>query len=556
MQKIRKRKPINWFLVGLLTLPVIVIGAYFWATNTISSLENYRSPLYDSAPEPGDTIGIPITRRVVVVLFDALRYDTSMDKAVMPFLNNLRAQGASAIMTSRPPSFSAPAWTTILTGAWPDINDGQPMNPPDIDSTRTFTQDNIFAAVDRINLRSAVSGYIWFENMLADSGLDAGFFTSGEDKNADQDVVMNALPWLVEDYQLVLIHIDQIDYAGHHEGGPIDPAWNAAASRADLLLTDITSQLDLELDTLILLSDHGQISRGGHGGNDEVTMIEPFIAIGKSIIPGTYNDIDMVDVASTIAVLLGTNIPASNQGEPLLEMLDIPTSTQSVVKEVLSKQQLNLFSAYTQAIGQEVKFVEGEDVVLLTQQAMENARLGRLARERIWRNLIAVFLCFMPGYILYLRKEKKVLWWMIGTLVYLLIFNLRYLVLDKNPFSLSWIPGISDFIIYVAITTGISLVPAWLVTVIGLKTFKKSPREASGDALGFIWFTIYILSIPFLINLAINGIQTTWTLPVFSPQYIGFFAAVQSLFVSGLGLVLIGFSALVVKFYKKLVPNQ
>ena len=47
----------------------------------------------------------------------------------MPFLNELRQQGASATMHSQPPSFSAPGYSVLLIGAWPDLSDGPAINP-------------------------------------------------------------------------------------------------------------------------------------------------------------------------------------------------------------------------------------------------------------------------------------------------------------------------------------------------------------------------------------------------------------------------------------------
>ena len=123
-----------------------------------------------------------------------------------------------------------------------------------------------------------------------------------EDQVAYRNVVDAALPWLKEGkYNLVLIHIDQVDYAGHHEGGPIDPRWDAAATRADGLLNEIASAMDLSQDTLIIFSDHGQIDRGGHGGQDPIVLLEPFVMVGKGVVGGKFPDVKMVDIAPTVA---------------------------------------------------------------------------------------------------------------------------------------------------------------------------------------------------------------------------------------------------------------
>jgi hypothetical protein len=547
----RNRKPINWFLIGIIVLPLIAVGAYFWATNMIGSLMAYRSPLAQNPPAAGEAVGQPMTRKVVIVLIDALRYDTSENTAVMPYLNELRAQSASTVMTSRPPSFSAPGWATILTGAWPDLNDADIFNPADRYSARAFTQDNIFAAAHRSGLKTAVSGYSWFGQMLVNSNVDQVFTTVGEDEAADRAVVDYALPWVSGDYQLVLIHLDQVDYAGHHQGGPRGPNWNAAATRADNLLREIVSKMDLSQDTLIVLSDHGQIAIGGHGGTEPVTTTEPFVIVGKGVIAGAASNIQMVDVAPTVATLLGTNIPASNQGYPRYELLDISTERTTAIEPILKAQQKTLFDAYTKAIGQTATISDTGSVVGTTQIAMEQARMIRLSSERIWRNVLAVFLAILPGYILVIRRQKKMLWVLGSALIYFLLFNLRYAVLDSKTYSVSSVPGQMEFIIYVAITAAISVVVGWLVAMFGLRAWRTGPRLATESALSYIWMVLYILAIPILLNFAVNGVVTTWTLPVFTVQFFGFFSVVQSLFVAAVGLLLLGISALVGKFVKR-----
>ena len=94
-----------------------------------SSFEQYKSPLEGTLPEAQPSS--PIVQQVVYVIVDGLRYDTSLD---MPYLNYLREQGAYAVMHSKPPSYSQPSWTTLVTGAWPAINGSPPDSvtpPPD-----------------------------------------------------------------------------------------------------------------------------------------------------------------------------------------------------------------------------------------------------------------------------------------------------------------------------------------------------------------------------------------------------------------------------------------
>jgi hypothetical protein len=543
MNKQRNISKINWFVFGLIGLALLAIGGFFWVINLMGSAQSYRSPLSNTPPAPGQGLGAPITRRVVIVLIDALRYDTSLNTAVMPFLNELRKQGASATMHSQPPSFSAPGWTTILTGAWPDINDSQLFNPPDEFSARAFTQDNIFASAQRAGLKTAISGYEWFKGMLANSGVDSSFYTPGDDNAADIEVVAAALPWLTEDSKLVLILLDQVDYAGHYEGGPRDPHWTEAATRADSMLSQIVTQMDITQDTILVISDHGQINRGGHGGSDPITLVEPFVLAGAGIVPGSYGDVDMVDIAPTLAALLGANIPASSQGHVLANMLTLTSEQNMVIQDALKEQQSQLFTAYTTAIGSTAIVGDGE-IVSATQTAINQARARRLASERVWRNVVAALFAILPGYLLFLRRDKNFLWLMAGAVLYVLLFNLRYAVIDRLTYSLaSFNEGATYLIIYNATTAAVAVILCWLIPMFGLSAFNAGPRKAAETALGYIWFTIYLLALPILLSFAINNFTVTWTLPEWNSLFIGLLSLIQSLIVAALGLLLVGLTA-------------
>ena len=546
-------KKYGWLVVGILGCLVIAAVGYFGATGLMDSVFNYRSQLKDTPPAPGAALGEPLTRRVVIVLIDALRTDTAANEAVMPYLNQLRGQAATATMHSQPPSYSEPGYTTILTGAWPEINDGPAVNL-DYEDIPTFTQDNIFSAAHRAGMQTAISGYYWFEKLVPQEAVDAGFYTPGEDAAADQEVMNAALTMLAGDYQLVLIHLDQVDYAGHHEGGPRDPRWDAAAARCDNYLRQIVSALDLSQDTVIVLSDHGQIDRGGHGGPELITLREPFVMVGAGVKPGSYPDIQMVDVAPTIAALLGTNIPATNQGHALIDMLKLSDAQAAVIHDAMAYQQIQLEQAYIPAIGERATKVvvgPGQDVVNIYQEAMDAARAQRLFRERTWRGLAALLLAAIPAAVLFLKRGRKIAWLLAGALLYVLLFNLRYAVLDGRTYSLSSVESQTWIITYTATTALIALVIAWLVAMLTLRAFRLGPGGAAKTSLGFVFITIYLLALPVLVSFALNGPLVTWTLPEFYTSYIALQSLIQWIIVAAAGLVLTGISAGIARLVAK-----
>ena len=532
-------------IIGIAGCLIVSLVGYFWATALMSSVFHYRSPLRYNPPTPAAPLGTALTHRVVIILIDALRYDTSMNSNVMPFLNNLRNQSASAKMHSQPPSYSEPGYTTLLTGAWPDINDGPAVNL-DYADIPTFTQDDIFSAVHRLGLRTALSGYNWFEKLVPQTSVNASFYTAGEDAAADQAVVQAALPMLSGNFQLVLIHLDQVDYAGHHQGGPLDPRWNAAAKRADAELSQIVSALDLKSDTVIVLSDHGQINRGGHGGPESVTLLEPFVMAGAGVKPGIlFPDMQQVDVAPTVAALLGTNFPASAEGHVLTSMLNLSPAYASKIQAAEIAQKASLFKLYTAAIKSQPTRSPVPSDPFSYVIAMDSARANRLARERVWRNLVAISLAVLPAYFLVISGKKKNLWLAAGALTYALVFNFIYAILDRRTYSLSSVDSLTWFITFTAVTASISLVIGWLVSMQRLRAFQAGSRKAAETTLGFVFFTIYLLALPVLVSFVINGFLVTWVLPEFYTSYIALFSLIQWIFIAAFGLVLTGAAALI-----------
>jgi hypothetical protein len=534
-------------VLGLVLCLLLVVGAYFWATGLMDSLYAYRSPLHDTPPTPGQPVGEPLARRIVFVLIDALRLDTSLRPEVMPFLQELRQQGAWATMHSRPPSYSAPGYSVLLTGAWPDLSDGPALNL-EYEDIPTFTQDNVFSAVHRAGMGTAVSAFNWFEKLIPQSAVDHSFYTAGEDRLADRAVVDAALPWLQDEaVQLTLIHLDQVDYAGHYEGGPLDPRWDAAAGRADALLGEIAGGLDLTRDTLLVCSDHGQIDQGGHGGQDAVTLLEPFVLVGGGVRSGEYPNVNMVDVAPTVAAMLGANIPASSQGRVLTDMLELSDRQLAAVQARSEEQQAQLLDLYQAAIGRQVMPQPGRDAVARHQRALEEARLARLNRERLPRAALALPFALIPLVVMWRRRGRTIVRLLAGALLYLLLFNLRYAVLSGRTYSLSSVRSADELIAYCAITAALALLVAWLLTAFGLRLFRRPSVESARLALALALLVTYLLSLPVLLSYALNGALVGWTLPHMASTFLAFISLLQILVVGALGLLLVGLTALVAR---------
>lgn len=539
----------KWILGGALTALALAVLAYFWVTGDIDAITHFRSVLSDNPPAAGEQLGEPASRQVVLVLIDGLRLDTAENAAVMPTLNELRSQGAWAVMHSVAPSYSEAGYSTLMTGAWPEINDGPAFNR-DYGDIPTWTQDNLFTAAYRAGLTTAVSGYYWFEDLIPQEAVDASFYTPGEDRIADEDVMNAAMPWIESgEYNLILIHLDQVDYAGHHEGGGVSLAWDEAAARCDEYLAQIAAAMDLSQDTLVVFSDHGHIDIGGHGGQDYVATIEPFLMVGANIHSGEFDDMLMVDVAPTVAALLGTNLPATTQGEVRTQMLELPEAALAALPAAVQAQQQQLVTAYTTAIDRPVVVSDlptGDDVSVY-QTVMSEARDARLKSERLPRAILALVILMFTSSLLSRRFRKDFSWLLFATFIYLVIFNVRYALIDHLTYSFSSVTGATDLVIYTCITAAIAFIPAWLVAAFGLKLFKREKKLAAESNMGLLLLTLYILALPVAYSFVLDGALPVWTLPQFLPRFLMLISLVQMIPLAILGLLLTGVTALIAK---------
>ncbi len=536
-------------IVSIVLCVLLAAGGYLWATGMISSNFNFRSPIKETPPQPGQPLGDASTQRLVIVLIDGLRYDTSLKTDTMPTLASLRAQGAYAKMHSQAPSFSEPGYSTIFTGAWPWVNDGPVFNL-EYEDIPTWTQDNLFTAAHAAGFKTAISGYYWFEKLVPQSDVDLSFYTPGEDKTADEEVMNAALPWLENNQaQLVLIHLDQVDYAGHHEGGAKSIAWDQAAQRSDAWLAKVVATLDFSKDTLLVLSDHGHIDAGGHGGQDAVVLQEPFVLVGAGVKPGDHGDLNMVDVAPTLAALLGTRLPSAAQGAVQTELLNLDTSVQASLSGAIQTQQTRLAQAYASAIGRsfdEAK-LNGSSDVSQYQQVLSGLRLSRENVERIPRALIALLVVAAVLYWLIKNKKNGMAAWIIGGLAFALLFNFRYGMWDGRSYSLSSITSETELITYVAVTALIAAVIVWLAILLDQRYFKYSPLEAALKVFGLFFTAIFINSLPALFSFALNGPVVTWTLPDYLSSFLALLSLIQVLILAATAPLFAGITALLAK---------
>ena len=258
----------------------------------------------------------------------------------------------------------------------------------------------------------------------------------------------------------------------------------------------------------------------------------------------------MVDIAPTLAALLGANIPATSQGHVLFDMLALSAEQKEIVAIALEAQQRQLHSLYAEAIGDPLPIREDMEFVTGTNFAIDAMLLQQQDKERRMRFNLPLALFVFPAYLIF-RNWKKVRWLFSGAVAYFVLFNIYYAFIGKRTYSLSSVASLESFIQFNAVTAALLLGAIWLVSMLKLGTFKNGPRESAENTLLLTTFTLYLLSLPVLWNYAVNGLVTTWFLPNFPIMFRGFLALIQSIMLAAVGIMLTGISALVAQFAQK-----
>jgi uncharacterized membrane protein len=252
----------------------------------------------------------------------------------------------------------------------------------------------------------------------------------------------------------------------------------------------------------------------------------------------------MVDIAPTLAVLLGANLPASGQGRVRVEMLVLEESYLTNIEGALHTQQQKLLEKYQAAVGVTAQVNQDGDVVGRHQAAINAAREARLQGERLPRLGLALFIALIPAGWLAWRRSKTTLWMLAGFLLYLAVFNLRYLAIDQMTYSFSSVDGAAKIVIYGATTVLVAFGLSWLLFAWGMGLARMPPSRAALLTFGLALFFTYILSLPVLWNAAWNGFLVGWTLPDFASFYLAFISLIQILFINGLAIPAAGLAAM------------
>ncbi len=259
-------------------------------------------------------------KKVMVIGIDGVRPDI-LAAVETPHLDALRGQGAfSDQATTTRPTISGPAWSSMLTGVWPEKHGVRSNN---FAGNRYETYPDFLTRIEAV--RPDLATFVvadWLPLVTEDSG--GPLFGDGPDTK----VVLDGydLGWAEADARSVdaaVEHLRTADpdalfvYLGNpdetsHEARSIGPEYRNAIALADQHVGRLVEAVRARAsyadeDWLLLVStDHGRRPDGGHGGSSRAETTIFFLAHGPSVVRGSLDEPPrIVDVAATALVHLG-----------------------------------------------------------------------------------------------------------------------------------------------------------------------------------------------------------------------------------------------------------
>ena len=512
-------------------LALLGVGGLLLGSATLRHFVDYKPPGVVGATSGRD--GPRLSGQVVLVVVDGLRYDASLG---MPFLNELRHQGAEFIAEAGQPSLSHPAWVALGTGAGPEAS-GVTMNW----YAGPIRVDSVLAEARRAGLKTAVVGAAAWGQLYAGS-VDVGRYSynparegpSGDQvipgptdsgdragiARVDEEFARQALAILkTQSPGLIVLHFLGPDEVGHAHGAA-SPDYRESVAHVDDLLRQVVAGLDLASSTLVVTSDHGQTDRGGHGGWEPEVVRTPLVLVGRGIarprLPGRAPArADQRDVAPTIAVLLGTALPSRNEGRPLFQALALAPEARASRGVDVAVERRALALAYARQLGVEppVRDTVGvaanalearryaqaagdaDDALTELAQWFGAAREERLARDRQARAPVATLALLAPvAYAVLARPRRETLLALPFGVVYslaswLVYFGRGYFL---SPAAFSSEASVRSFFVGRAIDAGVLALA--LAAVVGLAYHRAGPGAAARlGARSLFWAATFLV---------------------------------------------------------------
>lgn len=500
-------KTLRWMVLVLTVAACAALGyaAYTLAGFSWDAVVWYRSPYVPSdtkTPEPGSALA----SQTVLVIIDGLRDDTSRE---MPTLDRLRSYGADLQLTAPQPSLSYPNWTTILSGAPPEVS-GVVTNWHE----GKAPVETLFDTAKRAGVKTVFVGPEDFQQLYdVKSKTVATYMKKWDDEYLTGEYI-DAAVRLGQQYQpgLLVVHLPDVDEAGHSYGGASDEYANTAAKVDNDLRALVEGLLD-DRTAFVIVADHGHIDTGGHGGWENEVVTVPCVIVGPGVALGQAKG-RQVDVASSVAILAGIAPPNRTTGRPLGP---VAAGASGSALEAARVARYGFVAKYVQVVSSKldpaVDYTEYDATQAQMDEAMryytgERMKLDRLSRLRTGLGgvAIALFVVLVIG----VASRQALVAALAGTAAYYAVYDGLFFLVHGYRWSLSAFNSedlISGWMNMRLAEAALAMLVAALMAALVYPLLRKHPKGPTAEFLPG-WLTLGPATA--LVILATLAVQVAW----------------------------------------------
>jgi len=295
----------------------------------IQDIITWDAPASAPAKLPGGTgTGVLPADRVRVILIDGLGRDAAQK---LPTWSALCKRGLRLDVDVGFPTVSLPVEVSLWSGLTQQqtgvvFRSDRPLVPP----------------LDRRGIPARVPGSIAIaENhgyIVRSLGFAIAEPAATEVASRDRDPDGWAKMWqaraveaVSSSARLAFVHVLRVDTWGHRKGAA-SVEYSGAAAESDAILAQLVAAAPDA--RWFLLSDHGHLATGGHGGEDpEVRQVEHCI-VGPGVAPATGGLVHLVDVSRALADSLGLELDKRSPARPMSVALKAPLDDDAAVPPI------------------------------------------------------------------------------------------------------------------------------------------------------------------------------------------------------------------------------
>ncbi|KAL6225089.1 hypothetical protein ACLB2K_003941 [Fragaria x ananassa] len=275
----------------------------------------------------------------------------------MPYTQSLLGNGMAVGYHAKaaPPTVTMPRLKAMVSGAIGGFLDVA-LNF----NTQAMVDDNLLGQFFKIGWKMVMLGdETWlklFPGLFMRHDGVSSFFVK-DTVQVDQNVSRHLSHELSrDDWDFLILHYLGLDHVGH-TGGRNSALMAPKLTEMDdvvkmIHMTNIVNQKNGQGKTLlVIVSDHGMTESGNHGGSsyEETDSLALFIGLKNDVsdyLSSTHNNVYQVDMAPTLALLLGVPIPKNNVGVLIPEIFGSLSEDQQLkALELNSWQLLRLLQA-------------------------------------------------------------------------------------------------------------------------------------------------------------------------------------------------------------------